>query len=63
MAATENNTEAHKLVVAPHEGLDHGYWGYVPDETPNEAYTVTGQVGATAKADDTPKSTTKGASK
>lgn len=29
-------------IVAPHEGTDHGYIGYVRDKTPNEQYTVTG---------------------
>lgn len=57
-------TETDKLVVPIHQGPEHGYWGYVPDETPNEAYTVAGQTdtGATAKATDTPK-TAKGATK
>lgn len=52
-----------KKVVHPHEGHEHGYWGVAPDETPNEAYTVTGQTGDTAKVTDTPKSASKGASK
>ncbi len=29
-----------KRVVDPKDAVKHGYWGYVPDETPNEEYTV-----------------------
>lgn len=31
-----------KIIVDPEEALEVGYFGYVPDETPNEAYTVAG---------------------
>lgn len=33
--------------VAPHEGHEHGYWGAVPDQEPNESYTVAGVTGGT----------------
>lgn len=55
-----------RKVVPPSEGHLHGYWGWVPDQTPNEAYTVTGQAGATADASDAPtsaKPASKGATK
>lgn len=41
--------------VAPHEAHEHGYWGRVMDETPNESYTVAGVTEAgTADASDKP---------
>jgi hypothetical protein len=49
--------------VPPDKGLEVGYYGYTPDDTDNAEYTVAGQVGATAKVTDTPKSASKGASK
>lgn len=59
--ATENKAgqtaESDSKVVAPVDGPDHGYIGRVPDETPNEDYTVTGVTGGTANVDDKPKST------
>lgn len=48
-----------KKVVAPVDGPEHGYIGYVPDETPNEDYTITGVAGGTANVDDKPKSTSR----
>lgn len=45
--------------VAPADGHEHGYWGYVPDETPNEAYTVAGVTGGTANASDKPSQSAK----
>lgn len=57
--------EPEKKVIDPKDAHEHGYWGWVPDETPNEAYTIAGvtETGETAKVSDTPKSTSKGASK
>lgn len=40
------------------QGPEYGYIGFVPDETPDEHYTVAGQVGGTAKVTDTPTSAT-----
>jgi hypothetical protein len=43
-----------ELVVPLAEGHEHGYWGNVPDDTPNEAYTlagVTGQLDAEGDAE------------
>lgn len=40
--------------VPPAEGPEHGYWGFVPDRTPNTEYTVAGVVGGTANVADTP---------
>lgn len=48
-----------KKVVAPVDGPEHGYIGYVPDDTPNDDYTVTGVAGGTANVDDKPKSTSR----
>lgn len=35
-------------IVAPEDAHEHGYWGAVPDQEPNEAYTV---AGVTAKSE------------
>jgi hypothetical protein len=53
----EQTTESDRKVVAPVDGPEHGYIGYVPDETPNEDYTVAGVTGGTANVADKPKST------
>jgi hypothetical protein len=45
--------------VKPSDGHDHGYWGFVPDETPNEDYTVAGVVGGTSNASDKPSGAAK----
>lgn len=42
--------------VSVAEGTEHGYIGTVPDQTPDEEYTVTGVTDGTAKTTDTPKS-------
>jgi hypothetical protein len=49
---TEKKTEeTEKKVVVTHEdALEAGYFGWVPDETPNEAYTVAGVTAAAKKA-------------
>lgn len=54
MADAKNESDVKVVPVA--DGPEHGYVGYVPDETPNEDYTVAGVTGGTAKASDTPKS-------
>ncbi|PRX95576.1 hypothetical protein [Allonocardiopsis opalescens] len=45
-------------VVPPAEGTEHGYYGTVQDDDPNETYTVAGQTstGQTANVNDEPKS-------
>ena len=42
------------------EAHEHGYWGQVPDQEPNESYTVSGVTSeGTAKADDKPSGSAK----
>lgn len=45
--------------VPIHEAHEHGYWGAVPDQEPNEVYTVAGVTGGTAKSDDKPSQAAK----
>ena len=42
-----------KVITDMQEATEAGYFGYVPDETPNEAYTVAGVTSSdeAAKAD------------
>jgi hypothetical protein len=48
-----------KLVVPPHEGVEHGYIGHRPRTEPNESFTVAGVTGGTGNVADTPKSAKK----
>jgi hypothetical protein len=40
-----------KTWVDPKDGTEHGYYGYVPDDTPNEDYTVAGVTKAAREAE------------
>ena len=45
--------------VTIEESHEHGYWGAVPDQEPNETYTVAGVTGGTANAGDKPNDAAK----
>lgn len=40
--------------VPLHEAHEHGYWGAVPDQEPNEVYTVAGVTGGSSRSDAKP---------
>lgn len=57
MATTPKKTEdGDKLIVPVEDGEKHGYIGHRPRTEPNDAFTVAGVTGGTAKVTDKPSS-------